>query len=87
MAQKTTTGEFSLETLLRKRIEKRRRNEKDARIHRRLSALLWLDKGYTPEDVADLLDVCPRTVRNWLALFHDQGLDALCSLQYEGDPG
>ncbi len=86
MAQ-TTMGEFKLDTLLRKKIEKRRRNEKDARIHRRLSALLWLNKGYSCEDVADLLDVCPRTVRNWLALFRDQGLDALCSLQYDGDPG
>jgi len=85
MAQ--VASEFTLDTLLRKRIEKFRRKEKDARIHQRLSALLWLAKGYTPEQVADLLDVCPRTVSNWVALFRAEGLQALCSLEYKGDPG
>jgi transposase len=78
---------FTLDTLLRKKIEKLRRKEKDARLHKRLSTLLWLDKGYTPDQVADLLDVCPRTVHNWIALFHTEGLQALCSLHYQGDPG
>lgn len=82
-----TTGQFSLATLLRKRVEKLRRNEKDARIHKRLSALLWLNKGYSAEEVADLLDVCPRTVKNWVALFQTGGLDSLRSLDYQGDPG
>jgi hypothetical protein len=31
--------------LLREKIEKRRREEKDARIHKRLSVLLWLNRG------------------------------------------
>ena len=53
----------------------------------RLSALLWLAKGYSPEQVADLLGVCPRTVHNWLALFREKDLDGLCSLEYKGDPG
>lgn len=78
---------FKLETLERKKIEKVRRKEKDARIHRRLSALLWLDKGYSPEDVADLLDVSPRTIRDWVNLFRTEGLEGLCSLDYQGDPG
>jgi transposase len=82
-----STGGLSLATLLRKKIEKRRREQKDARIHKRLSALLWLNKGYAPEEVADLLDVCPRTVSNWVSLFQEKGLDALCTLEYKGDPG
>jgi transposase len=81
------TGRFTLETLVRKKIEKRRREEKDARIHKRLSALLWLNKDYSVEEVAALLDVCPRTIRNWVALFQEKGLDALCTLEYKGDPG
>jgi transposase len=80
-------GEFKLDTLTRKKIEKRRRKEKDARIHKRLSALLWLNQDYSVEEVAGLLDVCPRTVRNWVALYREQGLDGLCSLEYQGDPG
>ena len=67
MAQCTT--DFALDTLLRKKIEKLRRKEKDARIHQRLSALLWLDQDYSAQQVADLLGVCPRTVQNWAALF------------------
>jgi hypothetical protein len=81
------TGRFALDTLLPKKIEKRRREARDARIPKRLSGLLWLNKGYSPEEVADLLDVCPRTVRHGVALFHEEGLDALCTLAYKGDPG
>ena len=82
-----TTGQFTLGPLVRKKIEKLRREKKDVRIHRRLSALLWLNKGYSAEEVADLLDVCPRTLNNWVALFRAGGLDSLCSLDYKGDPG
>jgi transposase len=43
--------------------------------------------GYSPDEVAQLLDVCPRTVKDWLSLFQTKGLDSLCSLQYSGDSG
>ena len=82
-----TTGGFPLDTLVRKKIEKLRRHEKDARLHKRLSALLWLHKGYTRAEVAALLDVTPRTIKNWIALFQTKGLEALCTLEYQGDPG
>ena len=82
-----STGGLSLDTLFRKKVEKRRREAKDVRLHKRLSALLWLNQGYSTDEVAELLDVCPRTVRNWVDLFQGQGLDALCDLQYQGDPG
>jgi transposase len=78
---------FTLDTLLRKKIDKLRRQEKDARIHNRLSALLWLGQGRAPEEVAALLGVCPRTVRNWLQLYQRGGLQALRTLDYQGDPG
>jgi transposase len=83
----TTTAGFALDTLTRKKLEKRRRQEKDARIHQRLSALLWLNKGYSPDEVVALLGVCPRTVRHWRQLYQRGGLEALCTLQYKGDPG
>ena len=78
---------LTLDTLLRKKIDKLRRKEKDARIHNRLSALLWLDQGRSAEQVAELLGVCPRTVRNWLELYQRGGLEALRTLDYQGDPG
>ena len=81
------TEPFVLPTLMRKKIEKLRRKERDARIHKRLSALLWLNDGYSPQEVAGLLDVCPRTVANWVDLFRAGGPEALCTLEYQGDPG
>jgi len=85
MAQ--ATGAFTMTTLERKRAEKSRRKDKDARVYARLSALLWLADGRTAEQVAALLDVCPRTVSNWLALYRAGGLDLLRRLDYKGDPG
>ena len=82
-----TTAKFTLDTLARKQLEKRRRPEKDARLHNRCSAVLWLGQGRTPEEVAELLGVCPRTVRNWRQRYQRSGLEALCTLQYQGDPG
>jgi transposase len=82
-----STAGISLDTLSRKRVEKRRREAKDVRVHQRLSALLWLNEGRPAAEVARLLDVCPRTVRNWVDLFREKGLDGLCDLQYQGDPG
>jgi transposase len=78
---------FTMTTLERKRLEKFRRKDKDARVYARLSALLWLADGRTAEQVAALLDVCPRTVSNWLALYRAGGLDLLRRLDYQGDPG
>ena len=83
----TTTTSFTLDILARKKVEKLRRQERDARLHNRFSALLWLGQGRTPEEVADLLGVCPRTVRNWLQLYHRGGLPGLLTLDYQGDPG
>jgi len=81
------TSAFTMTTLERKRVEKFRRKGKDARVYARLSALLWLADGRTAEEVAALLDICPRAVSNWLALYRAGGLDLLRRLDYQGDPG
>jgi transposase len=75
---------LELDTNLRKKIEKRRREERDARLWRRLSALLWLADGETAEEVATRVGVTSRQVRQWLRLFRTQGLDGLCQLHYQG---
>jgi transposase len=78
---------FTLDTLTRKKIEKWRRKHKDARLHNRLSALLWLSQGRSVDEVAELLGVCPRTIGNWLQLYQRGGLERLLTLDYQGDPG
>lgn len=79
--------DFTLDTLTRKKIEKCRRQQKDARRHNRLSALLWLSQGRSTDEVAQLLGLCPRTITNWLQLYQRGGLDKLLTLDYQGDPG
>jgi hypothetical protein len=54
----TQAAVFTPGTLVRKRIEKRRHQEKDVRVHNRLSALLWLAfNEITKPDTAALLEM------------------------------
>jgi putative transposase len=71
----------------RREITERRRQADDRRMFQRLSALLWIDEGRTREEVAELLGVSSRQVGDWLRIFRNKGLDALCTLHYRGDPG
>src|SRR5271165_899648 len=75
---------FKLDTIQRKKIEKRRQGERDMRIWRRMSALLWLADGETAQEVAARLGVSARQVRKWLKTFRTHGLGALCKLRYQG---
>ena len=76
-----------LEASVRKAIIVRRRHALDKRVANRLCAVLWIADGRTRQEVADLLGVTARQVRNWLRLFRNRGLDALCTLRFKGDPG
>jgi transposase len=75
---------FELTGNLRKKIESRRRQERDARLWRRLSAILWLADGETAEQVAARVGVSARQIRKWLKTFRAHGLDDLCQLHYQG---
>src|SRR4051812_3046923 len=71
----------------RKDIADRRRHAPDRRIYQRLSAVLWSGEGRSREVSADLLGVSTRQVGQWLRIFRNKGLDELCTLHYQGDPG
>ena len=71
----------------RKDISERRRQAQDRRIYQRLSAVLWSDDGRTREEIAELVGVSTRQVGQWLRIFRNKGLDELCTLHYQGDPG
>jgi transposase len=68
-------------------ITERRRHAPDRRIYQRLSAVLWSGEGRSREEIADLLGVSTRQVGQWLRIFRNEGLDELCTLHYQGDPG
>jgi transposase len=71
----------------RQDVSERRRHAQDRRTYQRLSAVLWSDEGRSREEIADLLGVSTRQVGQWLRIFRNQGLEQLCTLHYQGDPG
>ena len=75
---------FRLEAGERRKIEKLREKERDARIYVRYKMLLWLDDGETEEEVARRLGITARQIRKWLKTYRTQGLEGLCELHYRG---
>jgi transposase len=72
---------------LRQELQRRRHDTHDKRIYERLSAVLWVADGKTRFEVADLLGCSLRQLGEWLRLFRNRGLDGLCTLHHQGDPG
>src|SRR5260370_37368474 len=71
----------------RKAIERRRKETLDRRIYQRLTAILAVAGGKTREEVAELLGVSLTQFGEWLRVFRNEGLDALCETHNKGDPG
>ena len=71
----------------RKEIERRRKETLDRRIYQRLTAVLAIASGKSREEVAELLGISLSQLGEWLRVFRNEGLDALCTLLYKGDPG
>jgi transposase len=71
----------------RKEIERRRKETPDRRVYQRLTAVLAVASGKSREEVAELLGVSLSQLGEWLRVFRNEGLDALCTLLYKGDPG
>jgi transposase len=71
----------------RKAIERRRKETLDRRIYQRLTAILAVAGGKTREEVAELLGVSLTQLGEWLRVFRNEGLEALCTLHNKGDPG
>lgn len=76
-----------LTTEQRREIERRCKETLDRRIYQRLAAVLAIAAEKTREEVAELLMVSLSQLGEWLRLFRNKGLDALCALHYKGDPG
>ena len=68
----------------RKQVDRRRKGTLDRRIYERLTAVLAVAEGNTPEDVAQFLGATLTQLREWLRVFRTEGLEALCTLA-DGD--
>src|SRR5215212_1536279 len=71
----------------RQEIERRRKGTLDRRIYQRLTAVLAIAEGTSREEVARLLGIGLSQLGEWLRVYRNKGLDALCTLHYKGDPG
>jgi transposase len=69
-----------LTSVQRKEMERRRKKTLDRRIYQRLTAVLAVAAGHMPEEVAHFLGVDLARASHWLAVFANNGLEALCSL-------
>jgi transposase len=78
---------IELTTEQRKEIERRRKGTLDRRVYQRLTAVLAVAAGKTREDVAEVLGVSLSQLGEWLRVYRQDGLDALCEIRNKGDPG
>ena len=70
-----------------KEIARRRKETLDRRIYQRLTAVLAISAGKSRDEGAEWLGICLSQLGEWLRVFRNEGLDALCNLHYQGDPG
>ena len=75
---------FQLSLAERKKIEKRRDQEFDKRIFRRLAALLALDDGHSQEGVGRLFATTARNVRRWIKIYRKSGLECVVHHRPQG---
>jgi transposase len=71
----------------RQQVERRRKQTLDRRVYQRLTAILTIAEGKSREEVAHLLGIGLSQLGEWLRVYRNKGLDALCALHYKGDPG
>lgn len=71
----------------RRELERRRKETLDRRVYQRLTAVLSVAEGNNREAVAHLLGIGLTQLGEWLRVYRNKGLDALCALHYKGDPG
>jgi len=71
----------------RRDLQRRRKGTLDRRVYQRLTAVLLLAEGKSRAEVAHVLGIGLSQLGEWLRLYRNQGVDALCTLRYKGDPG
>jgi transposase len=83
----TTMKPIILTPQQRKELEQRRKKTSERRIYQRLTAVLLIANGKSRQDVAHTLGIGLSQLGDWLRLYRNKGVDALCLLHYKGDPG
>lgn len=74
---------FKLTRKQRSEMEREYKTNLDRRIADRIQAILLLDSGRNQNETAEILHINRKTVKRWIKIFVDYGLDDLCTLKYE----
>jgi transposase len=78
------TQEINLDDIQQLELKERLKNERDAKIWRRLKCIDLKLKGHKHKQIAEILDVTIDTITDWLFLFNEGGFEELCKLNYDG---
>ena len=75
---------ISLSDTEQKELIKRKKNQQNGKVLRRLMSIDMKNKGMLHKDIAEYCNVCIDTLTDWFYLFNQGGFESLCSLHYEG---
>lgn len=71
----------------RRLMREKLRHARDARLCKRLQAILAYDRGVPIGDIAELLNVSRQSVHNWIVRFREQkSVEGLCDAPHPGRP-
>ena len=59
------------------------KNQKDAKIYKRLIALKMKNQGITNQNISKILDVHIDTITDWFKIYLNKGLNELCQLNLQ----
>jgi transposase len=78
---------FTLTRKQRDDMERRYKQTTDRRVSDRIQCILLLDGGRNAGEVAEILRLSKKTIKRWVKVFAEHGLEDLCTLHYEGNDG
>ena len=78
---------FTLTRTQRDAMERRHRQTTDRRVAERIHCILLLERGRNAREVAEILRLSTKTIKRWVKIYAEHGLDELCTLHYEGNDG
>lgn len=61
----------------------RQRAEKNAKVLRRLNAIIMKSKNHPNKEIAHILGVNENTITYWVKIYIREGINGLCNLKYE----
>jgi transposase len=76
---------FTLTRSQRDDLWRRYKQTSDRRVAERLHAILLLDEGRSAPDVSAILHLHPKTLKRWVKLFAERGVEGLSTFNYVGN--